>query len=56
MTTDLGHTWKYLTNYIFDFEWGQSKHAVAHDVFIPEKRVFYTRDQHATGHQADAKK
>jgi hypothetical protein len=27
VTTNLGYDWKYLTNYIFDFDWGQSKHA-----------------------------
>lgn len=26
-TKNIGQEWIYITNYVFDFEWGQSKHA-----------------------------
>jgi photosystem II stability/assembly factor-like uncharacterized protein len=29
-TKDLGENWNYMTNYVFDFEWGQSPEAIAH--------------------------
>lgn len=55
VTTNLGQEWKYLTNYIFDFDWGQSKHAQLKGVSIPDKRIFVTRDETARGHQREAK-
>lgn len=56
MTKDLGAEWRYMTNYIYDMEWGQSKYASEHGVAIPDERIFATRDPDATGHQAASKK
>ena len=39
-----------MTNYVYDFEWGQSIHAKQHGVKIPDDRVFLTRDENAKGH------
>ena len=47
----MGEQWGYLTNYIYDFEWAQSKYAVSKGVQIPDSRIFVTRDAKAQGHQ-----
>lgn len=56
VTKDLGQEWTYLTNYVFDFEWGQSKFALNNKVEIPDQRVFVTRDADGKGHQSQSKK
>ena len=41
----------YITNYVFDFEWGQSRLAVERNwIQIPDDRIFVTRDSTNTGH------
>ena len=55
-TTDVGEEWNYVTNYVFDFEWGQSALAVQNGVSIPDTRVFVTRDATNTKHQNSSKK
>ena len=52
-TKNLGEEWNYMTNYVFDFEWGTSK--LAKD-YMPDERVFLTRDPTNTGHQSTSKK
>lgn len=47
---NLGGEWKFLTNYVFDFEWGQSRHALKKGIEIPDERVFVTRDNTAKKH------
>ena len=49
-TKDVGEEWNYVTNYVFDFEWGQSALAVQHGIRIPDERVFVTRDATNTKH------
>lgn len=49
-TKDLGQQWTYLTNYVFDFEWGTSKHALDNGIQIPDERLFVTRDAEGKGH------
>jgi len=56
VTKNMGEEWNYLTNYVYDFEWGQSKHAVAKGYKIPDERIFVTRDDDAKGHQSESKK
>jgi len=55
ITKNLGEEWNYMTNYVFDFEWGQSAHAVAKHIIIPDERIFVTRNEDASGHQSDSK-
>jgi len=50
VTKNLGEEWNYLTNYVYDFEWGQSDFAKKHDGNIPDERIFVTRDENAKGH------
>ena len=56
MTKDLGQEWTYVTNYVFDFEWGTTKSALEKGVKIPDERIFVTRDAEAKGHQSESKK
>jgi hypothetical protein len=46
----MGEEWTYVTNYVYDFEWGQSLIAVKKGIKIPDERIFLTRDDDATGH------
>lgn len=46
----------YITNYVFDFEWGQSALAVTKGIDIPDDRIFVTRDDTNSGHQVTNKK
>lgn len=39
-----------MTNYVYDFEWGQSVYAREKGIKIPDERIFVTRDETATGH------
>jgi hypothetical protein len=50
-TEDLGKNWKYLTNYVFDFEWGVSKKTQGIKVHVPEERIFITREDASKSHQ-----
>ena len=50
-TEDLGKQWKYLTNYVFDFEWGVSKKTNDIKIKVPEERIFITREDKSTTHQ-----
>jgi hypothetical protein len=43
-TKNVGAEWDYITNYVFDFEWGQSSYAKANGVAIPDDRIWVTRD------------
>ena len=56
VTKDLGTEWIYVTNYVFDFEWGTSTSAVAQGIKIPDERIFVTRDAEGKGHQSESKK
>ena len=49
-TKDMGVTWNYMTNYVFDFEWAASKLDTSKQ--IPDERVFVTRDPENEGHQS----
>ena len=50
-TENLGIEWKYLTNYVFDFEWAVSKKTKENThVHVPEDRVFITRESNNTDH------
>lgn len=56
MTKDLGQTWEFLKEYVYDFSWAYSKKADSyvkdHKNFkLPKERVFITHDPSATGHQ-----
>ena len=55
-TTDVGENWTYLTNYVFDFEWGQSPKAVEDGIKIPDERIFVTRDASNKKHQNTSRK
>ena len=54
-TKDMGQNWIYITNYVFDFEWGQSKVAVENSVKIPDDRIWVTRDATNTRHQTTSR-
>jgi hypothetical protein len=54
-TENLGIEWKYLTNYVFDFEWAVSRKTKENTKFqVPEERVFCTREANNTDHQSHA--
>lgn len=55
-TKTIGEEWIYITNYVFDFEWGQSAHAKANNFVIPDERIWVTRDDNNQGHQGTSKK
>ena len=55
-TKDIGENWNYITNYVFDFEWGQSTTAVENGFEIPDDRVWVTRDANNKKHQNLGKK
>ena len=58
VTKNMGEEWTYITNYVYDFEWGQSKFAVDNAkkaLKIPDERIFVTKDAYATGHQSATK-
>ena len=52
-TENLGKDWKYLTNYVFDFEWGVSKKTVGIKIKVPEERVFITKEDNQKSHQSN---
>lgn len=45
-----------MTNYVFDFEWGQSTAAKAEGIVIPDERIWVTRDGSSNTHQSFSKK
>lgn len=49
-TQNLGKDWKYLTNYVFDFEWGVSKKTSGIKVHVPEERIFITKEIQTSDH------
>jgi hypothetical protein len=54
-TNDLGSTWNYLKEYVYDFAWGYSRNAVdamksQKNLKLPKDRIFITHDPSATGH------
>lgn len=55
-TKDVGENWNYVTNYVFDFEWGTSKVAKQEGFDIPDDRIFVTRDATNTKHQNTSKR
>lgn len=55
-TKDVGENWTYITNYVFDFEWGQSNVAVENGFHIPDERVWVTRDATNKKHQNTSRK
>lgn len=56
LTRNLGQEWNYLTNYVFDYEWGSSKYAKDEGVKIPDERIFVTRDATNDSNQKIANK
>jgi hypothetical protein len=56
ITKNLGEEWNFVNNYVFDFEWGQTKYAKDKGIVIPDERIFITRDPDASGHQSLSKK
>ena len=57
-TKDLGHNWVFITDYVYDFEWGQttatsSKFKEDHSKYVkfPSDRIFLTRDTMNRYHQ-----
>ena len=55
-TKDVGEEWNYITNYVFDFEWGASPIAAQNGINIPDQRIYVTRDDSNTKHQITNKK
>lgn len=55
-TQDVGEEWNYITNYVFDFEWGTTALAPENGIRIPDERIFVTRDDTNTKHQRVSKK
>jgi hypothetical protein len=43
-TKSAGNEWNYITNYVSDFEWGQSVYAKDNGIVIPDDRIWVTRD------------
>jgi len=50
-TKNLGLDMSYITNYVFDFEWGVSKKTAEAKIDMPAERIFVTRDPDNQGHQ-----
>jgi len=55
-TKNGGIEWNYITNYVFDFEWGMSPAAKKDGIVIPDDRIWLTRDDTNTKHQKRSKK
>lgn len=55
-TKNVGAEWIYITNYVFDFEWGQSTYAKEQGVSIPDDRIWVTRDDSNSGHQGTSRR
>lgn len=52
-TQNLGEQWNFISNYVFDFEWGITAKTIANsDIDCPESRVFVTKENSSqNGHQ-----
>ena len=55
MTKDLGSTWEFLKEYVYDFAWGYSKSVTEamlknSKLKLPKERIFITHEPSATGH------
>ena len=51
MTKDLGQTWQFLKEYVYDSAWGITKQAYDDGIKkLPKERIFITHDPTATGH------
>ncbi len=51
VTRDLGATWQFLKEYVYDFNWGITPYAQQIGIRrLPKERVFITHDPTATGH------
>ena len=51
LTKDMGQTWQFMKEYVYDFAWAYSKTAQeAAYKRLPKTRVFITHDPTATGH------
>lgn len=55
-TKDAGENWNYITNYVFDFEWGSSPLADYNQIDIPKDRIWVTRDATNNRHQNHSRK
>ena len=57
VTKDLGSTWQFLKEYVYDFAWGITPYAQQTGIRrLPKDRIFITHDPTATGHQNQNKK
>ena len=52
-TQDLGKSWVFLKEYVYDFAWGITAKAFEDSgtKLVPKERIFVTHDPTATGHQ-----
>lgn len=50
-THDLGLTFNFVADYVFDFEWGISQKVIENGGTMPKERVFVTKDPNGKGHQ-----
>lgn len=52
VTKDLGGSWQFLKEYVYDFAWGITPYAAEQGLKrLPTERIFITHDPTATGHQ-----
>jgi Sortilin, neurotensin receptor 3, len=57
VTKDLGTSWQFLKEYVYDFSWGITAYANDRGIKrLPSERIFITHDPTATGHQNQQKK
>ena len=57
VTRDLGLSWTFLKEYVYDFTWGYSRYSEQNFIKkLPKERVFITHDPTASGHQNHEKK
>jgi len=57
VTKDMGQSWQFMREYVYDFAWGFTKSALeVKNHKMPKERVFITHDPTATGHQNQDKK
>ena len=51
VTRDLGLSWTFLKEYVYDFTWGYSRYSEQNFIKkLPKERVFITHDPTASGH------
>ena len=52
VTKDLGNSWQFLKNYVYDFTWGQTRYSsLLKRPNENEQRIFITHDPNIKGHQ-----